>query len=223
MTQNKLAPIVVLEGLDSCGKSKQIELLKEKMKQENRKAEFIKFPGYEKTKAGKKLEEYLQGKMGALESRNPFAIAALYAFDRAEQKTEIEQKRQENEIIFFDRGISANMMYQSARGKTEEEIENIEKFIQELEYKLLEFPKEDLVIFLDASDETREIFHGKKERSKDLHEANDIFLKKVREQALKYSEKKQNWKKIIVEKNGSPRNPEEICEEIWDTIQKYIY
>jgi len=55
MTKGKL---IVFEGMECCGKSKQIELLTEYLKKQNKEIIFAKEPG--QTEAGNKIKEMLK-------------------------------------------------------------------------------------------------------------------------------------------------------------------
>lgn len=208
------APIIVLEGLDACGKSTQTELLLENLAKKNLKAGWKRFPGYENTSAGKRIAAYLRGELGDFHQLDARMIAALYAADRLAQIEEVEELRNENEIVIFDRGVTSNLIYTPARAEQKEEIVSLAHYVEKLEYDVFGFPKESLVIFLDASPEARAKIHAAKGRTTDLHESDDTYLKKVREVALARCEKDFRWIKISVDKGDELRRREEIGEEI---------
>ena len=80
------------------------------------------------------------------------------------------------------------------------------------------FPKESLVIFLDASPEARAKIHAAKDRLADLHEADEAYLQKVREVALHRCEKDFRWIRVPVDKHGELRRRDEIGQEILDLV-----
>lgn len=208
------APIIVLEGLDACGKSTQTEILLENLRKKNIKVGWKRFPGYELTPAGKRIAAYLRGELGNFHELDPRIIASLYASDRLIQIEEIEKMRAENDLVIFDRGVTSNLIYTPARAKSKKELLELESFVEQLEYTVNGFPKESLVLFLDASFEAREKIHAAKNRTADLHEADEEYLKKVREVALHRCEKDFRWMKISVDKSGELRRRDEIGEEI---------
>ena len=212
------APIIVLEGLDACGKSTQTELLLENLKERGISVAWKRFPAYESTPAGVKIAEYLRGERGNMNDIDPKMIASLYAADRLFQIEEIEKLRGSNDLVIFDRGVSSNLIYTPARGKDEKESKDLENFVEKLEYEMFGFPRESLVIFLDASMEARRKIHAAKNRLADLHESDESYLKKVHEMALKRCEKDFRWVKIPVDRMGDLRRRDEIGKEILNLV-----
>lgn len=145
-------------------------------------------------------------------------IASLYAADRLAQIEEIETLRNENELVIFDRGVTSNLIYTPARGEKQPEVEALQKYVETLEYEIFGFPKESLVLFLDASFEARAKIHAAKGRPEDLHEIDDTYLRKVREVALEKCKTDFRWVKVEVDKNGEIRRREEIANEILNLV-----
>ena len=208
------APIIVLEGLDACGKSTQTELLLENLKSQGLKVGWKRFPGYENTTAGKRIAAYLAGELGDFHKIDPKMIAALYAADRLCQIDEVETLLNENDVVVFDRGVTSNLIYTPARAQNAAEQDGLETYVEQLEYDLFGFPRERLVLFLDASPETRAKIHAAKGRGTDLHESDEAYLQRVREVALARCDKDFRWQCLSVDKGGDLRRREEIGEEI---------
>ena len=211
-------PIIVLEGLDACGKSTQTKLLIDNLEKQDFKVGFVRFPGYEKTTAGKRIAAYLRGEFGKFEDIDPRIVANLYAADRLEQLVEIEKMRKKNDLIIFDRGVSSNLIYTPARGKNDQEKQVLVSFVEKLEYEVFGFPRESLVIFLEASIEARNKIHAAKNRLADLHESNENYLQKVNMVALERCESDFRWIKISVDRAGDLRRREELAKEIFDLV-----
>lgn len=208
------SPIVVLEGLDACGKSTQTEILMQNLKERGIRVGFVRFPGYEKTAAGRRIAAYLRGEFGGMSSIDPRIVASLYAADRLEQLEEVEKLRAENDLLLCDRGVTSNLIYTPARGNKKSEIAELEKYVERLEYDIYGFPRESLVIFLDASVEARTQIHKAKNRLADLHEADEDYLQKVKEVAIARCKNDFRWVKMPVDKAGELRRREEIGDEI---------
>ncbi len=208
------APIIVLEGLDACGKSTQTELLIENLKNKNISVAWKRFPGYDKTPAGPRIAAYLRGEFGNMENLDPIMIASLYASDRLFQLEEIEKMRNEFDILIFDRSVSSNIIYTAARGETKSKIQHLIESVEKLEYDIFGFPRESLILFLDASEKARQQIHKAKNRLADLHEKNERYLKQVREVAMDRCEKDFRWITIEVDRFGELRRREDIAEEI---------
>lgn len=208
------SPIVVLEGLDACGKSTQTEILMQNLKERGIRVGFVRFPGYEKTAAGRRVAAYLRGEFGAMSTIDPRIVASIYAADRLEQLEEVEKLRAANDLLLCDRGVTSNLIYTPARGGKKSEITALEKYVEQLEYDIYGFPRESLVIFLDASAEARTKIHAAKNRLADLHEADERYLQQVREVALERCKRDFRWVKIPVDKGGELRRRDEIGNEI---------
>ncbi|MCF7831151.1 deoxynucleoside kinase [Candidatus Gracilibacteria bacterium] len=208
------APLIVLEGLDACGKTTQTELLLTNLRGKNLKVGWKRFPSYDTNPAGSRIAAYLRGELGNLTNLDPRMIANLYAADRIFAIEEIEKLREENDVVVFDRSVSSNLIYTPARGKTSAEIKELSAFVEKLEYEVFGFPRESLVIFLDASNEARHKIHAAKNRLADLHESDEEYLKKVREVALSKCKQDFRWVKIAVDKGGELRRREELGQEI---------
>lgn len=212
------APIILLEGLDACGKSTQTELLLENLKKKNLRVGWKRFPGYNVTNAGKRIAAYLRGEMGDMEQLSPEMIASLYASDRLAQLDEIEDMRENNDIVIFDRGVTSNVIYTAARQEKPSEIKKAIAYVEKLEYDLFGFPRESLVLFLDASFEARKKIHEAKNRLPDLHESNENYLKKVREVALQQCKDNFRWVSISVDAFGELRRREDIAQDILNLV-----
>jgi len=118
----------------------------------------------------------------------------------------------------LDRGVTSNLIYTPARGKNEEEMTALEQFVEKLEYEVFGFPRESLVLFLDASPEARKKIHEAKNRLADLHESDEEYLMKVRDQAIKRCETDFRWVKITVDRGGDLRKREELATEILNLV-----
>lgn len=212
------APIIVLEGLDACGKSTQTEILLENLEKMGISVGWKRFPGYEMTNAGKRIAAYLRGEMGSFHDIDPKAIASLYAADRVAQLDEIEAMRGEKDLVIFDRGVTSNLIYTPARAKSAAEASDLIKFVEKVEYDLMGFPRESLVLFLDASFEARQKIHEAKGRLTDLHESDDDYLQKVREVALERCRSDFRWQMVAVDRGGDLRRRDEIGKEILDLV-----
>lgn len=94
---------IVLEGIDTAGKSTQLELLKDKHKE----AIFTKEPGG--TYLGKDIRDMvLKG-----EAKSKVAEMFLFLADRAEHSFEI-LKKNKDKIVFSDRGFLSGIAYAQA-------------------------------------------------------------------------------------------------------------
>ena len=91
------------------------------------------------------------------------------------------------------------MIYTPARGTKKSEIHELEKYVEQMEYDVYGFPRESLVLFMDASHEARKEIHEAKNRLADLHEADGNYLEQVREVALARCDRDFRWMKKSME------------------------
>jgi len=95
----KKTKLIVLEGCDASGKSTQIKLILNFLKENNIKHDFIHFPAYGNNEASKIIELYLRGEFGNINEVNPIFIASIYALDRYLYLPIIRKKLFENDVI----------------------------------------------------------------------------------------------------------------------------
>jgi dTMP kinase len=206
---------VVFEGLDSSGKKTQARLLKERFEKEGKKTGAIEFPSY-KSDAGKIISEYLQGALGKKEDMPPEIGSMLYAIDRYHYRGEMLRSLKEGNLI-ADRYTYSNI-FQAAKLPVGER-DAFVSWAAALESRL---PKPDVVIFLDMPPETgRKLGHSEREYLKgkkyDIHEEDLEYQKTVRETYLDVAQK-QGWIIINCVDNNNLKTPEQIHEEIWESL-----
>lgn len=209
--------LIVLEGLDGCGKNTQTKLLTEHLKKENMNVKYITFPNYDDASSSL-VKMYLNSEFGGSpDDVNAYAAASFYAVDRYASLKKYWQEFYENGgVVICDRYTTSNAVYQMCK---------LEKifwdeyltWLYDYEYDKLGLPRPDSVIYLRGEIEiSQRLMAGRyegDESKKDLHESNIKFLKKCSEAAL-YVAKKDDWKIIDCCKNGEMRGKNEIHEEI---------
>jgi len=181
--------IIVIEGLDGSGKSTQVDLLKNFFIKQGRHIEYLHFPRLDSPVYGDLIARFLRGEMGDIYHVNPYLVALLYAGDRFNAKSMIEQWNRQNVTIILDRYVYSNIAYQCAKLQQPSEIEMLKSWIIETEFEYFKLPKPDLNIFLDVPFEftkrkltehrtgsDRTYLEGKP----DIHEGNIDFQSKVR-------------------------------------------
>lgn len=205
--------LIVIDGLDGCGKSTQFELLKEKFTE----AHFISFPYYN-TNSGKIVTDYLSGKF---KEENPvvsaFSASAIYAVDRYTSfKTHWEQLYRSGSPVISARYVTSNAIYQMTKLAKEKWDEYLD-WLYDFEYEKLGMPRPDKTIFLDMPVEISQKLLSSRydgdESKKDIHEQDVAFLKACREAAL-YVGQRDGWIIIPCNNGENPRSIEEINEEL---------
>ena len=201
---------IVIEGIDGCGKTTQINeisrwLPKSGLMGENSKLVKTREPGG--SLLGRKLRNLI---LDNNKNNKPSSLAELllYSADRAEHVSKIISPALENEDwVLSDRFADSTLAYQGYGREIDLEIiKNIESIVCQGE-------QPDLTIFLDISAE--ESVSRRKNFVPDRIESEGItFLKKVNE-GFRLIAKDKNWKVISATKNINS-----ISNEIKETLLK---
>ncbi len=220
-----MGKLIIIEGLDGCGKSTQTALLEKYFQNENIKYKKIKLPDYE-SRSSTLVKMYLGGEFGGnADDVNAYAAGAFYAVDRfASYKLDWGRDYEAGTLILADRYATSNSIYQMEKideAKWDEYLD----WSADFEYNKIGIPKPDLVIFLDMPVEVSQKLmtsrYNGDEGKKDVHEANVEFLNNCRKSAL-YTAKKQGWAVIPCSDGENPLPIDEIHNTILDFIKKEI-
>ncbi len=210
--------LIVIEGLDGCGKSTQLELLQKKF---NGRAEFISFPNYESA-SGSIVKDYLSGKFAEDDAMTGcFTASSFYAVDRyTSYKNYWEVSYKNGTNIIAARYTTSNAIYQMAKLENNKWDEYL-SWLWDFEYNKFSIPKPDKVIFLDMPIEISQKLLSKRydgdESKKDIHEKNIDFLKRCREAAL-YTASFDSWQIVGCADGENIRTIEEINQELYEII-----
>lgn len=220
-----MGKLIIIEGLDGCGKSTQTALLEKYFQNENINYKKIKLPDYE-SKSSTLVKMYLGGEFGEnADDVNAYAAGAFYAVDRfASYKLDWGKDYEAGTLVLADRYATSNSIYQMEKideAKWDEYLD----WSADFEYNKIGIPKPDLVIFLDMPVEVSQKLmtsrYNGDEGKKDVHEANVEFLNNCRKSAL-YTAKKQGWAVIPCSDGENPLPIDEIHNTILDFIKKEI-
>jgi len=229
----KRGKIITIEGTDCSGKETQAKMLLEKLTLENIASEIMSFPRYN-TPTGRIVGQSYLGKenlgkgdlawFGDSNKLNPKIASLYYAADRLAAAPEMERIVLAGKNLLLDRYIESNMGHQAGKIKSPKEKLEMVKFLNQLEYDLLELPKPDSIIFLYMPYEVaNELKKGRKEKP-DGHESNPEHLKNAEQTYLQLA-KMYNWKQFDCAPDGtikSLKTPQEIHKEIYEHIKKVI-
>lgn len=197
--------IIVLEGLDGCGKSTQLQILADSLTAE-RKTRLISFPNYESS-TGRVISDYLAGNIPCEGSAGAYAASAFYAADRyASYVTDWKKDYDNGTAIVSGRYTTSNAIYQMTK-LPRAEWDDFLAWLWDFEYKKLRLPEPDAVVFLDMPIEVSQKLLSARydgdESKKDIHESNLAFLRTCRESAL-YTAERCGWKMISCSDGKSP-------------------
>lgn len=213
--------VIVLEGLDGCGKTTQLELAEEYLKNNGVKCRAVSFPNYKST-SGKLIAEYLKGEIPCSGSNGAYAASAMYAIDRyISYITEWRDFYENGGVILAGRYSTSNAIYQLTKLPPEDR-ENFLNWLMEFEYAKLGLPEPDLVIYLDMPVKVSQVlledrYNGDGSK-KDIHEADIRFLEECRKSAM-YSANQFGWQIINCADGDLPIPIEDIYMQICDMLK----
>jgi dTMP kinase len=131
--------LIAFEGLDQSGKQTQAELLRDRLKQDGRKARLVSFPDYA-TSIGEEIARALQGER----EYEPDVMQLLYIANRYERKPDLVRWLDGGLILVSDRYTASSIAYGEALGLDAAWLLELQKFL----------PPAWLTILLDIAPET---------------------------------------------------------------------
>ena len=223
-----MGKLFVIDGTDGSGKQTQFEKITERLKKEGKDIRVVSFPNYE-SESSSLVKMYLSGKFGEnAKEISPYIASTFYAADRyATYKTEYEEYYKNGGIILADRYTTANMVHQAGKIKDIKEREKFLEWLWDFEFNLYGLPVPTKAFFLNMPTEyaiklmenrENKITH---ENKKDIHERDASHLKDAYEAACSLVDK-YDWYEVKCVKNGEIRSIEDIHEEIYNELIKYI-
>ena len=217
----KWGKLIVIEGLDGCGKSTQLDLALGYLKEKNVNCRSVSFPNYQAL-SGKLVQQYLNGEIPCDGRNGAYAASAMYAVDRyISYMTDWKSFYENGGIVLSGRYTTSNAIYQLTKLPVSEH-EYFLNWLCDFEYGKLGLPEPDLVIFLDMPIEVSQKLLDKRylgdETKKDIHERNVEFLQECRKSAL-YTANQCGWKIIQCSAGVYPLPIEEVYAQICDCLK----
>ena len=215
--------LIAVEGTDCSGKETQAKLLTKKLKAMGLKAVYLSFPMYD-TPTGRIVGGPYLGKPELGPSWfpegpvnvEPKIACLLYAADRKYHTPKIQAYLEEGYYVILDRYVSSNMAHQGSKIENKEERFYFFRWIDKLEYWLLELPKPDRTIYLHVPYAvTKELM--KERNSMDEVEKEDSYLIRSEQAYVELSEL-YHWDVILCTEEGRMRSIEEINREALQII-----
>ena len=155
--------LIVFEGLDQSGKQTQAEMLRDRLKQEGRKARLVSFPDYG-TSIGEEIARALQGER----DYGPDVMQLLYVANRYERKPDLQRWLDGGLTLVCDRYLASTIAYGEAQGLDPAWLAEIQRFL----------PPASLTVMLDIVPETAV---QRKAVDRDRYERDLAMLGRVRE------------------------------------------
>jgi dTMP kinase len=216
-----MSKLIVLDGLDGCGKTTQYELAAERLSKKY-SVNKITFPDYESDSSAA-VKMYLGGKISENASDiNAYAASSFYAVDRyISFMSKWKNAYETADITLAARYTTSNIIHQLPKIQ-EKKRPGFINWLSDYEYIKLGLPKPDLVILLDLPEEIAERrlssrYQGD-DSKKDIHERDRAYMKLCRECAI-FAAEKLDWKVINCAENGNIKGIEQINGEIISLIE----
>lgn len=204
---NRKGLLITLEGIDGCGKSSVLKMIKESF--DDPRLLFLREPG--STQISEKIRLLLQDTEN--EEMNPWCEAYLYAASRAQLVQEvIKPALMKKRIVIVDRFIDSSLIYQGiGRGCGVQEIKELNK-------RAMDGIKPDLTIYLDCPAEVA-ASRRRAARNEDRIESESIeFFEKLRQGYLNLV-KSKNRKFMKID---ATQSLEKIKEELSEILEEVL-
>lgn len=220
-----MGKLFVIEGLDASGKGTQSEILLKRLQEKGYDAYGISLPNYDDNSSAL-VKMYLAGEMGTKPSDvNAFAASTFFAVDRyASFKKSWNKQYEGDKIIVANRYTTSNASHQMTK-LSEDKWDFYLDWLFDFEYKLLEIPKPDCVVFLDMPVEVSQKLllkrYNNDESKKDVHESDVEYLKNCHK-AANYAARKLGWSIVNCTSDNEIRTIDDIADEVFALIEKEL-
>lgn len=212
-----MGKLIVIEGLDGCGKSTQLSLLPAALQSNGVSCRSVSFPNYESDSSAL-VRMYLSGAFGARPGDvNAYAASVFYAADRyASYKTDWGDFYRQGGTVVAGRYTTANAVHQCSK-LPQTQWKDFLGWLYDFEYEKIGIPRPDLVLFLDmpvaVSQKLLSHRYEGDSTKKDIHEQDTAYLARCREAAL-FTADYSGWQVISCAAGDEPRAVGEIADDI---------
>ena len=190
--------LIAFEGLDQSGKQTQAEQLRDRLKEDGRKARLVSFPDYG-TSIGEEIARALAGER----EYGPDVMQLLYVANRYERKPDLDRWLSGGLILVCDRYTASSVAYGEAQGLDARWLESMQAPL----------PEPDLTILLDMAPETS---LARKQTGRDKYERDLELLGRVRQSYLRQAKEGQ-WTVL-----DAVRDRTVIAEEVRAAVTPFL-
>lgn len=223
-----MGKLFVIDGTDGSGKQTQFQKLQERLDKEGIDYKTVSFPNYG-SPSSSLVKMYLSGEFGEhAKDVSPYIASTFYAADRyATFKTGLEEYYQNGGIILADRYTTANMVHQAGKIEDPKEREKYLDWLWDFEFNLYGLPVPTKAFFLNMPpDFAMKLMENREnkfthESQKDIHERDKNHIIDSYKAACSLVDK-YDWYEVKCVKEDKIRTVEDIHEEIFEELIKYI-
>lgn len=223
-----MGKLFVIDGTDGSGKQTQFKKMQERLDKEGIEYKTVSFPNYD-SPSSSLVKMYLSGEFGQnAKEVSPYIASTFYAADRyATYKKDLEEYYNNGGIILADRYTTANMVHQAGKISDKEEREKFLDWLWDFEFNLYGLPVPTKSFFLNMPpDYAMKLMENREnkfthQQAKDIHERDKNHIIDAYNAACDLVEK-YNWYEVKCVKEDKIRTIEDIHEEIYGEIKKYI-
>jgi len=190
--------LIAFEGLDQSGKQTQAELLRDRLKEDGRKARLVSFPDYG-TSIGEEIARALQGER----EYGADVMQLLYVANRYERKPDLVRWLDGGLILVCDRYRASSVAYGEAFGLDAEWLETIQTYL----------PSPALTILLDIAPETAA---KRKSADRDRYERDLAMQQRVRES---YRRQGAAGRWIVLD---GERSKDAIAGDVFNAVERQL-
>ncbi|BBZ24022.1 dTMP kinase [Mycolicibacter hiberniae] len=176
--------LIAIEGVDGAGKNTLSQGLRAAFEGAGQSVAALAFPRYGDSVTADVAAEALRGGHGDL-ADSVYAMAMLFALDRAGAKDRIAALRAANDVVILDRYVASSAAYSAARLHQDAAGEVVD-WVRQLEFGRLGLPAPDCQVLLDvpaelAAQRARQREDQDAARARDSYERDDGLQRRTGE------------------------------------------
>lgn len=164
--------LIAIEGVDGAGKNTLAKGLRAAFNADGKSVVTLGFPRYGQSVTADIAAEALHGEHGDLVS-SAYAMATLFALDRAGAADEIGTLLDSHDVVILDRYVASNAAYSAARLHQRADGEVVE-WVRRLEFERLGLPRPDWQLLLDVPVELADA-RARGRADADASRARDVY------------------------------------------------
>jgi dTMP kinase len=216
--------LVVIDGADGSGKATQSRRLVERLGADGHAVEHLDFPRYTDNHFGQLIRECLDGARGDFMALDPRIASVLYAADRYESRERIESWLAAGKIVVLDRYVSANMMHQGAKVRSQAELDDFLRWLDHMEHGVFGLPRPTAIFYLEVPYDVRRVLiqNDATRQTVDTAEINHDHQRTCEERAQQLVASQNAWHLIQCVEGTTLRSKDDIHEEIYERVRTLL-